>query len=71
MLAMTFSTATCSATAVITMSSCTATCSATVAIVSCIGCPRPHPGWWLRPQIFDTAVHGVDELTETLSPFSA
>ena len=33
--------------------------------------PTLPPRWWLRPQIFDTAVHGVDELTETLSPFSA
>ena len=60
-----------SATAAITMSSCTTTCSPTVAIVSCIGCPASPPRWWLRPQIFGTAVHGVDELTETLSPFSA
>ena len=33
--------------------------------------PTSPPRWWLRPQIFDTAVHGVDEPTETLSPFSA
>ena len=33
--------------------------------------PTSPPHWWLRPQIFDTAVHGVDEPTETLSPFSA
>ena len=33
--------------------------------------PMSPPRWWLRPQLFDTAVHGVDELTETLSPFSA
>ena len=44
--------------------------SATAVIVSYVGCPSP-PRWWLRPQIFDTAVHGVDEPTETLSPFSA
>ena len=29
------------------------------------------PRWWLRPQLFDTAVHGVDELTETLPPVAA
>ena len=33
--------------------------------------PISPPRWWLRPQISDTAVHGVDERTETLSPFSA
>ena len=33
--------------------------------------PRLPPRWWLRSQIFDTAVHGVDELTETQSPFGA
>ena len=33
--------------------------------------PTSPPRWWLRPQIFDTAVHGFDEQTETLSPFSA
>ena len=33
--------------------------------------PTAPPRWWLRPQLFDTAVHGVDELTETLSPFNA
>ena len=60
-----------SATAAITMSSCTTTCSATAAIVSCIGCPLSPPRWWIRPQLFDTAVHGVDELTETLSPVAA
>ena len=26
------------------------------------------PRWGIWPQLFDTAVHGVDELTETLSP---
>ena len=29
------------------------------------------PRWWIRPQLFDTAVHGVDELTERLSPVAA
>ena len=29
------------------------------------------PRWWIWPQLFDTAVHGVDELTETLSPVAA
>ena len=33
--------------------------------------PTLPPRWWLRPQIFDAAVHGFDEQTETLSPFSA
>ena len=33
--------------------------------------PTLPPRWWLWPQLFDTAVHGVDELAETLSPFSA
>ena len=33
--------------------------------------PTLPPRWWLRSQSFDTAVHGVDEQTETLSPFGA
>ena len=33
--------------------------------------PTLPPRWWLRSQSFDTAVHGVDEPTETLSPFGA
>ena len=33
--------------------------------------PTLPPRWWIWPQLFHTAVHGVDELTETLSPSSA
>ena len=29
--------------------------------------PTSPPRWWLPHQLFDTTVHGVDELTETLS----
>ena len=33
--------------------------------------PTSPPRWWIWPQRFDTAVHGVDELAETLSPIAA
>ena len=33
--------------------------------------PTSPPRWWIWLQLFDTAVNGVDELTETQSPFSA
>ena len=56
--------------AAITMSSCTTTCSAT-GHRELHRLPMSPPRWWIWPQLFDTAVHGVDELTETLSPFSA
>ena len=70
-LAMTFSMAVCSATAVIAMSSCTATCFCACGHRELHRLPTSPPRWWLWPQIFDAAVHGVDEQTETLSPFSA
>ena len=42
---------------------CTATCSATAAIVHRELHPLPTSSrWWIWPQLFDTAVHGVGEL---------
>ena len=33
--------------------------------------PTLPPRWWIWPQLFNTAVHGVDELAEPLSPINA
>ena len=32
--------------------------------------PTSPPRWWSWPQLFDTAVHGADELADTLSPIA-